>query len=132
MTLDRSEMWDSYPVNGTKGCYEFCAMPDDDVNSITKRFLPCPCEFCVMGNIDACVNLDIVATVTTHDMPYRVVPDAEEFLTEPIESYTVAALLAFIKLHKKKRPKDQRKPDLIAFIKAGDLREFVITPDDLA
>ena len=118
LTLDRSQMWNCSVLNGSSSCYDFRGLPlqEDGQYRIQKRFLPCPCYNCYNDNYNACLHLNIVATINTSIMKLVNAGDCPDILQVPLNQYSNDILRQFIKRYNNNKVPSQyniRKETLV-------------------
>lgn len=126
LTLDRTQKWNCKPLNGLKSCYEFIGIVPtyDGKQQIAMRFLPCPCEHCVVFRFEMCLNRAIVENMTFEVMTAVAAVECEDTLAQPLNQYVVSVLKKFITDNEQRLPRKQTKANLIEHIMAN-LLEFV-------
>ena len=123
--LDRvNDMWDCTGVLRSSGSYEFLGGPE---STISMRYLPCPCAACSKSNFVQCTNQDIVGRYDVQTVSFREVV-VHEVLTEPLENYKNAELVAFMKSNNVKAPKVKNKPSYIGAIRNDERIRHLINP----
>ena len=126
--LNRTTMWNCNVVSGSSGCYEFLGLPraENGDFKIKRRLLPCPCLKCFEEQYDECTNVDVVGLMKSHTMREIAEVECPDFLTVPLDNYTVCEMKAFIKLYNNNIvPRHCNvKADFIRFI-VDNLAEFI-------